>query len=714
MSLSNKYSAFFTTHLFFEGVRITIGIMAPILVAIHFNQLNWGLSMALGALCVGITDNAGPLHHRLNGMVAAIFFIFVTALLTGWVLGHPVAVAVLLAIFGFLFSIIGVFGNRAASIGTAVLIAITLQLTPGAHSPWANALLLAAGGWWYFLLSLVLHRIRPYKLVQQVLADCLLATAGYLDTKAGFFGHSPDYSTRYADLVKAQVEVHQKQETVREILFKTRSIVKESTHTGRVLVMAFLEVVDIFEMVLTTNHDYRQMHQQPRFSGIMEALEKLLLALADRLKAIAINLQLGLPYDNNRQLYEQLEALEGLLRQVQPLPDNHEENKVKLALEQVVQGVADLLKRADNLAVYTTYDKKLKLNRPVDYKRFVVPSYLHSGLLLSNLQYKSNIFRYSVRMAIAMLAGYALSLFFPLGHSYWILLTVVVILKPAYALTTRRNAERLAGTLAGGLAGLLCLLLIKNGTALFVMLLASMAAAFSIMRTRYWLSVAFLTNYVIVGLYLLNPGDYTIVIKDRLVDTAIGSAIAWLCTLVISPVWEKVQLTELLHKALWQNAQYINHIAAILLGQKKEESSLKFYRKEVYVALANLSDAFQRMLNEPKSRQIKGEFMHQLVVGNHVMASRSAALAVVVRQLPEGVVMPQAVERLQQAVNLLQPEAGNFPGKQLTPLAATANYHGYTLASPEMQQQVLVLATAIADLAADLNKLLLLQQKTGQ
>jgi uncharacterized membrane protein YccC len=630
-------------------------------------------------------------------------------------LGSPVLVAVLLALFGFLFSIIGVFGNRAASIGTAVLIAITLQLTPGPQGLWANALLLAAGGWWYFLLSLALHRMRPYKLVQQVLADCLLATANYLEVKAGFFGENPNYDTRYAELLKAQVEVHQKQETVREILFKTRSIVKESTHIGRVLVMAFLEVVDIFEMVLTTNHDYKQMHMQPRFAAPMQGLESLLLLLADKLKAIAINLQLGLPFENNRQLQNQLQQLQELLAHTHPPEGNEQENTVQLALEQVVQGVADLLKRADNLAVYTTYDKKLKLNRPVDYKRFVVPSYLHSGLLLSNLQFKSNIFRYSLRMAIAMLAGYALSLFFPLGHSYWILLTVVVILKPAYALTTRRNAERLAGTLAGGLAGLLCLLLVKNGTILFIILLASMAAAFSIMRTRYWLSVAFLTNYVIVGLYLLNPGDYTIVIKDRLVDTAIGSAIAWLCTIAIPPVWEKVQLTELLHKALWQNALYIKHIAAILMGQKREESSLKYYRKEVYVALANLSDAFQRMLNEPKSRQVKGEFMHQLVVGNHVLASRSAALAVVVRQMPEGAMLPNAVDRLLQAVHLLQPQEDDTPAKKQhnvngEPALAPASVS----TSPEIQQQVLVLATAIADLAADLKKLGQLQQKAGQ
>lgn len=706
MNLAGRYTSFFSTHLFFEGVRITVGIMAPVLVAIQYDALNLGLAMALGALCVGITDNAGPLHHRVNGMVATIFFVFISSLLTGWSLGQPLLVAFLLAALGFLFSIIGVFGTRAASIGTAVLVAITLQLTPAKFGVWPNALLLAGGGTWYFALSLALNRLRPYKLAQQVLADCLISTAGYLEIKAGFFGENPNITERYTELLKAQVEVHQKQETVREILFKTRSIVKESTHTGRVLVMAFLEMVDIFEMVLTTTHDYRQMHEQQNFTPLMAELEKLLLDMAQRLKAIGHNLQQGDAFDNNNSLQLRLSHLQQELQIIAVDNQNAGQTAVKVAMEQVLFGVADLQKRMDNLAVYTTYDRKLKLNRPVDYNRFVVPSYIHISLLQGNLQFKSNIFRYSVRMAVAMVAGYVLSLFFPLGHSYWILLTIVVILKPAYALTAKRNAERLAGTFAGGFVGLVCLLLISDKQILFVMLLASMAAAFSIMRTKYWLSVGFLTIYVIIALYLLNPGDYTVLVKDRLLDTAIGSAIAWLCTLAIPPIWEKIQLNDLLSKALVQNKQYLDYLGRVLLGHKREDSSLKFFRKEVYVALANLSDAFQRMLNEPKSRQIRGEFMHQLVVSNHVLASRSAALAVLVRQLPEGSLHPQAAAVLQTAGTMLQLAAS--PAENLTPAAlkvTTPSGSELTQVLPTIQQPIMVLAQAILLLAADLKKL---------
>jgi len=106
-------------------------------------------------------------------------------------------------------------------------------------------------------------------------------------------------------------------------------------------------------------------------------------------------------------------------------------------------------------------------------------------LVLVNPGLQSNIFRYSLRMAVAIMVGYALSLYLPVGHSYWILLTIVVILKPAYALTRQRNNERLLGTLAGGVAGVLVLISTQNTLLLLAILIVCMTGAFSLMRIRY-------------------------------------------------------------------------------------------------------------------------------------------------------------------------------------------------------------------------------------
>lgn len=50
-------------------------------------------------------------------------------------------------------------------------------------------------------------------------------------------------------------------------------------------------------------------------------------------------------------------------------------------------------------------------------------------------------------------------------------------------------------------------------------------------------------------------------------------------------------------------------------------------RKNVYVNTANLSGAFQRMLQEPKSKQRRIKEIHKFVVLNHILSSYLANLS---------------------------------------------------------------------------------------
>jgi uncharacterized membrane protein YccC len=54
---------------------------------------------------------------------------------------------------------------------------------------------------------------------------------------------------------------------------------------------------------------------------------------------------------------------------------------------------------------------------------------------------------------------------------------------------------------------------------------------------------------------------------------------------------------------------------------------LKVARRNVLVALANLSDAFTRMLSEPKRFQKSTESIHHFVVLNHTLASHLSTLS---------------------------------------------------------------------------------------
>src|SRR5688572_6756868 len=80
---------FTTSQYWNSGVRITTGIMVPMLIMAREGWLSVGLPFLLGALFVSLTDTPGPIHHRRNGMLVAIGLNTFTVLITGFFHKYP-------------------------------------------------------------------------------------------------------------------------------------------------------------------------------------------------------------------------------------------------------------------------------------------------------------------------------------------------------------------------------------------------------------------------------------------------------------------------------------------------------------------------------------------------------------------------------------------------------------------------------------------------
>ena len=79
------------------------------------------------------------------------------------------------------------------------------------------------------------------------------------------------------------------------------------------------------------------------------------------------------------------------------------------------------------------------------------------------------------RVSLVCVIGFIIAKLFALGHhSYWVLLTIIVILKPGFSFSKQRNYQRLIGTIAGGVIGVLILTFIPNKDAQFVFFIVFM------------------------------------------------------------------------------------------------------------------------------------------------------------------------------------------------------------------------------------------------
>jgi uncharacterized membrane protein (TIGR01666 family) len=639
MDYIKEYKSFISSHYLSDGVRITAGIVLPAVIFNHFNLLTVGLVVSLGAMSVSITDTPGPIHHRKNGMMACIIINTIIALLTGLAAPYPVLLGVLLLVSCFSFSMIAVYGSRSNSIGVSALLMIVLNMT-GRHKGWdilINAAYIFSGAVWYTLLSLLLYSFRPYKLAQQALGDCIMATANYLRVRAAFYEKEVDYEKTYQQMMELQIAVHTEQNLVRELLFKSRNVIKDSTTTGRTLVMMFTDIVDLFERTMTSYHDYKKLHDTFNDNDILEQYRQLILELANELDEIGIAVKSGRESEDTGLLAAHISSTTVYFNTFRDNNRTAENVDSFISMRHILNSISDIAGRIHTLHLYTAYDKELikKMARPVDYDKFISHQVIDWKVLRDNLSFASNNFRHAVRISIATLVGFIVSLLLPVGHSYWILLTIIVILKPAYSLTKKRNYERVVGTVLGAALGMLILYFIHDNQALFIIMLVLMIGTYSLIRTNYMISVIFMTPYILLLFHLLSNVSFQTIIIDRVTDTAIGSVIAFLANLILLPAWEQEQVSNYMLEAIKSNKIYFATIAGAFAGNAFINTQYKVSRKDAFVGLANLSDAFTRMLAEPKSKQKNTAQLHQFVVQNHMLTSHIATLSYYVKPLSQ-------------------------------------------------------------------------------
>lgn len=611
---------------------MTAGILLPAFVMIYFDLLTVGIVFSVGAMCVSISDYAGPILHRRNGMLVSNIAIFLVALITGWVAHSPLLLGITLFVFCFFFSMLGVYGARAGSIGIGALLVMILNIYEPRQDKeivW-NALYILGGGVWYMLFSLALYRIRPHKLIQQAIGDCIQSMADYLRTRASFYDRQFDYEAIYTKLLHQQVDVQEKQDLVNELLFKTSDIVQESTHTGRILVMIYLEAANLFEKVMTSYQDYKTLHEYFDATSILQRYHSLANGLSIELDSIGIALKSGKASVENTSLVTHIRETRHIFSELRVDFMKPENIEGFISLRYILDNIEDLSERIRTLHYYTTYDRKIKKHRKrtFDFGELVSHQEITPAIFIDNLSLKSTIFRHSLRVSIAVIAGYVTSELFTFGHSYWILLTIIVILKPAYSLTKQRNRDRLIGTVCGALIGVLILYFIKNNTALLIIMILLMTGTYSFIRKQYFIGVLLMTPYIVIFFYLLNPGNFTTILTDRVLDTAIGSVISFVASILLIPGWEHTTIKPLMIKTLEENRLYFSVITeAFTRKQPVSAERHQVARKNAFVALANLSNAFNRMLSEPKLKQKGIKEISQFVVLNHRLASHIATLS---------------------------------------------------------------------------------------
>ncbi|HSI71251.1 MAG TPA: FUSC family membrane protein [Gillisia sp.] len=641
--MTSKLSSYFTglpgflrSTDFAKAVILGLAITLPIIIAVRVDRFEIGLALALGALLSSPSDVSGSQRHKNYGIFFSTLLAVLASLIGGYLIRDSWAGLPVLGVVMFGISYLSVFGFRASLIAFSGLFAMVLSFAniSTVLELYERALLIGVGGFWYLGLTYLWQRINPKGQTDQHLAQSFRLTSKYLETRAHLLTGPEDREKYLKQLIELQSELNENHETLRSILISSRKTSGNSNYERRRLLI-LIQLVDMLELAMANPVNYEKMDDlMEKNREQILSYRELIFAMASRLDEFSRTIHKVGEISESSKLEDFLANVknslsyyitstsvmgdEGFLM-LQNLYDYQERQVEKINKIERLLSSKDL--------------KEFRFIKKEEAARFITHQEYDPKILVENFSLKSTIFKHSLRLAVVVMAGYAIGEYFSLQNAYWILLTIIVIMRPNYGLTKTRSKERTIGTLIGAAVAIGIVLISQDLRLYAVLAVISLVLAFSMVQKNYRASAVFVTLSVVFVYALLEPNVLN-VIQFRVVDTLIGAGLATAGNLLLWPSWEFFGIKSVITESLTANKEYFKEVAGFYEKKGKLPTSYKLSRKQAFLGIGNLSAAFQRMTQEPKRKQKNLDKIYEITVLNHNFLSSLASLGTYIQNHP--------------------------------------------------------------------------------
>jgi uncharacterized membrane protein YccC len=248
------------------------------------------------------------------------------------------------------------------------------------------------------------------------------------------------------------------------------------------------------------------------------------------------------------------------------------------------------------------------------------------AIIRANLTLRSTACRHAVRMAACLAAGDVMGRMLDWRRSYWLPMTIAIVLKPDFTATFSRGVLRLAGTFAGLTLATLIFYYVNPSfllqavlVTLFTFILRCVGPA------NYGIFVSTVSALIVLLVGLTGISAWQ-VIPARAVNTAAGGLLA-LIAYWVWPTWEKEQVRELFARMIDSYRAYFRGIAeayqASSLGVPPALDSL---RLDSRLARSNAEASIDRLSAEPKSNPAELGLYRSMLASSHRLVHALMAL----------------------------------------------------------------------------------------
>jgi uncharacterized membrane protein YccC len=593
------------------ALRNTAGVILPLMVGFALGMPRGGLAMASGALNVSYSDGHDPYPQRARRMLASTAWCAI-AIFLGAITGHRNVEAVFVATaWAFIAGMLVAVSTTAADVGVISLVLLVVyaaqQLTPRQAAE-ASALALC-GGLLQTALSIALWPVRRYDPERRALGNLFLELGG-----------AAGQPTQTASSPPSTIATTQAQDAI-NALGSDNSL--ESVRFRALLSQAERLRLSVMMLARLRLRMQRENPNHPAIDAVGDYLENASEILGAIGEALFNNKQIGLEADRvilGVALTYQIRAQHGTVSRVAFFDAVLQDAQFQMdALSGQLRAVIDLANNATPEGA-AAYEKKEK-RQPLWLRFSGVAATLHA-----NLNFRSGVFRHALRLSFAMAVGDALGRDFDWRRSYWIPMTIVLVLKPEFATTFTRGVLRITGTILGLLLA----------TALFHFLPIHMATEIILIgiftflmrwvgRANYGV-FAVMISALVVLLLTINGVSPKEVIAARGLNTAAGGVLA-LFAYLAWPTWERSRVGDNAAALLRAYRKYFSAVAKSYIEKEiGDRFTIERARQDARTARTNLEASVERLAAEPGTTPDQIYRVNAMLTSSHRFAHALMAL----------------------------------------------------------------------------------------
>ncbi|MDO8052114.1 FUSC family protein [Janthinobacterium sp. SUN211] len=612
---------FIYSHYFYLGLRVAIGLVGLALLTQEISDSATAMTVCIGALCTTLMDMPSPLRHKFNEMLASVLLCSAVTLLIS--LCGPVQwlLMTVLVLVSFLASMMVVYGKKSMPLQLAALFIMTMSMEHQMtwQQSFHHAGLFMLGGLIYLAYAMAIAWVLRHRIKQQVLAEALFELAAYIDIKADFYDTRFNLTEQFNKLVRHQSILADRQQASRDLILRSHKNSKDA-----IVVQVHVCMLDLYELILSTHTDYALLRQHLADSDVLKSLHDLAYKAARDIEAVAYAVTrkrasyAQISYDKEwADIEEEIARLhaKGDAAQEALATLRAQRNKIRAILKMIAELHLASQKVYDNVPFWSG----------ADMAPFLSQQKYELKTLLSNLRPDSPVFRFALRVSMAISVGLLIGHWLPYAaHSYWIVLTIVIILRPTFSMTRQRRADRIIGTIIGCIITAIVIRFVHSNIVLMAILFLSIVATPTFIYLRYRYTAIAVSLMILLQMHLVAPSNPNLV-SERLIDTLIGAAVATVFSFVLAN-WEYQSLPRLVRQVLNVNVSYMQASFALLQGKCFDDFAYRIERKRLMDSLAALSSALVRMLDEPASKQRAVEDINLFIVQNYLLVAHVAAL----------------------------------------------------------------------------------------